>query len=67
MITAVYFEDDDGGKVVVAAFMVKYDAKVFIEGQKFFRKLELKDLTLDASEGWQLIINETNKAKGNNT
>jgi len=61
MITAVYFEDADGYKVVVAAFLMQYDAKVFIKGDKSFKKLEMKDLTLDAGQGWKVIMDETNK------
>jgi hypothetical protein len=51
MITAVYFEDIDGYKVVVAAFLMTYDAKVFIEADKSFKKLEMQELTLDAWAG----------------
>jgi len=67
MITAVYFEDADGYKVVVAAFLMQYDAKVFIKGDKSFKKLEMKDLTLDARQGWKVIMDETNKKEGSNT
>ena len=66
MITAVYFEDDDGYKGVVAAFLMAYDAKVFIEEQKGFRKLGMKDLSIDAWQGWKVVIEQTNKAEGNN-
>ena len=62
MITAVYFEDIDGYKVVVAAFLMTYDAKVFIEADKSFKKLEMQELTLDAWQGWEVIIGQTNKA-----
>ena len=69
MITVVYFEDKeaqlrgyvDGYKVVVAAFLMQYDAKVFIEGDKSFKKLEMQELTLDAWQGWEVIIEQTNK------
>jgi len=66
MITAVYFEDADGRKVVVAVFLMQYDAKVFIEADKSFKKLEMKDLTLDAHAGWKVIMDETNKVEGKN-
>jgi hypothetical protein len=69
MITVVYFEDKeaqlrgyvDGYKVVVAAFLMQYDAKVFIEADKSFKKLEMQELTLDAWQGWEVIIGQTNK------
>ena len=64
MITAVYFEDIDGYKVVVAAFLMAYDAKVFIEADKSFKKLEMQELTLDAWQGWEVIIEQTNKTGG---
>jgi hypothetical protein len=79
MITTVYFENSGGHKVVVAAFLMTYDAKAFIEADKSFKKLnklDMKELTLDAWQGWEVIINETNKAgssslrcaaEGNNT
>jgi hypothetical protein len=67
MITVVYFEDIDGHKVVVAAFLMTYDAKVFIEADKSFKKLEMQELTLDAWQGWQVIIEQTNKTEGENT
>ena len=67
MITVVYFEDVDGYKGVVAAFLMAYDAKVFIEADKSFKKLEMQELTLDAWRGWEVIMNETNNTKGNNT
>jgi hypothetical protein len=66
MITAVYFEDIDGYKVVVAAFLMTFDAKVFIEADKSFKKLEMQELTLDAWAGWQVIIEQTNKTEGQN-
>ena len=62
MITVVYFEDIDGYKVVLAAFLMQYDAKVFIEADKSFKKLEMQELTLDAWQGWEVIIGQTNKA-----
>ena len=64
MITVVYFEDIDGYKVVFAAFMMTYDAKVFIEADKSFKKLEMQELTLDAWQGWEVIIAQTNKVEG---
>jgi hypothetical protein len=64
MITVVYFEDIDGYKVVVAAFLMTYDAKVFIEADKNFKKLEMQELTLDAWQGWEVIIGQTNKVEG---
>jgi hypothetical protein len=63
MITVVYFEGADGLKVVVAAFLMTYDAKVFIEADKSFKKLEMQELTLDAWQGWQVIIEQTNKVE----
>jgi hypothetical protein len=60
MITVVYFEDIDGYKVVVAAFLMQYDAKVFIEADKSFTKsLEMQELTLDAWQGWEVIKYKT--------
>jgi hypothetical protein len=62
MITTVYFENSEGHKVVVAAFLMAYDAKVFIDKQEDFRQLQMQDLSLDAWVGWKVIVNETNKA-----
>jgi hypothetical protein len=64
MITTVYFENSEGHKVVVGAFLMIYDAKAFIEADKSFKKLEMQELTLDAWKGWQVIIEQTNKAEG---
>jgi hypothetical protein len=63
MITTVYFENSEGHKVVVAAFLMAYDAKVFIDKQADFRQLEVMDLPLDAWDGWKIIANETNKGQ----
>jgi hypothetical protein len=40
---------------------MQYDAKVFIEADKSFKKLEMQELTLDAWQGWEVIIAQTNK------
>ena len=61
MITVVYFENSEGHKVVIAAFLMSYDAKVFIDKQSDYRQLEMQDLSLDSWAGWKLISDETNK------
>jgi hypothetical protein len=61
MITVVYFENSEGHKVVVAAFLMAHDAKVFIDKQADYRQLQMQDLSLDAWVGWKVIADETNK------
>ena len=66
MITTVYFENSEGHKVVVAAFLMAYDAKVFIDKQADFRQLQMQDLSMESYAGWKMFVNEINKKEGDN-